>query len=143
MIVNHVYRVRLGGRDGTEVLEGLNDRGTRMAPYHRHVLGWSAEIEGSTVVLRARVSETDRIRVTLAARKFATALLATQNLDFQRPLVPESALPEPNGRHLLMGEGRTPRGPYRPRVKKPVPPVPPAARAPEGWTPGASSDPPR
>lgn len=118
MIVNHVYRVRLDGREPEAVRAALDDRAGRMALYHKHVLDWSVAIEGSTVALRVRVCETDRTRVAVAARKFATTLLATQKLSFQRPLTPESALPEPSGRSLLLGEGRTPRGPYRPRAKK-------------------------
>ena len=122
MIVNHLYRVRLDERDPEELKTALDDRATRLAQYHKHVLDWSVAIEGTTVALRLRVSETDRTRVAVAARKFATTLLATQNLSFQRPLAPESALPEPSGRSLLLGEGRTPRGPYRPRAKKPARP---------------------
>jgi hypothetical protein len=121
MICNFTFRTRLDGRDGADVLAGLHERGDRMVRYHKRVLDWSAELAGDTVALHLRVDGTERWRVSKAARSFATALLATQHLGFQRPLQPELVTTEPNGRHLLAGEGRTPRGPYRPRIRQAEP----------------------
>ena len=79
-------------------------------------------VVGATVTLLIRATGQDRTRMIVAVRKFATAAVVGMGLEWTRPLVPESVTTEPNGRNLLMGEGRTPRGPYRPR--RPRTPVP-------------------
>lgn len=130
MIATYTFRVRTDA----DPSEALNEHGARMLRYHKNVLDSHAEAEGGTVLLRVRATGTDRVRLSVAARKYATGLLGAQRLKFERPLVPELVEFEPNGRQLNYGEGRTPRGPYRPRAKRAsgTPDPQEAAGAPDG-----------
>lgn len=116
MIATYTFRVREDA--DSDASAAMNEHASRMLRYHKAVLDAHAAREGSTVVLRVRATGTDRTRLMLAVRKYATGLLSAHHLKFERPLVPELVEFEPNGRQLNYGEGRTPRGPYRPRAKK-------------------------
>lgn len=117
MISNYLFRFR-GPVDLDDAKVRLDERMARMLRYHPVVLEASAEIVGTTLALSIRATGQDRTRMIVAVRKFATAAVTGSGLEWSRPLVPESVTTEPNGRQLLMGEGRTERGPYRPRRPK-------------------------
>lgn len=116
----YVFRFR-GSVDLERAAVRTDERMTRMLKYHPVILEASAAVVGTTVTMTIRATGQDRTRMIVAVRKFATAAVTGSGLEWSRPLVPESVTTEPNGRSLLMGEGRTPRGPYRPRASRRTP----------------------
>ncbi len=113
--MNSTYVFRFRGHDLADSAARMEARIGPMLKYHPAILEASAMVVGATVTLLVRATGQDRTRMIGAVRKFATAAVTGMGLEWSRPLVPESVTTEPNGRTLLMGEGRTPRGPYRPR----------------------------
>lgn len=115
MIQTVHYRARLDGKDGEDVLAALNARLAGLLKGRRELLGASADIEGSTVILRLRIQASDTWNVTRAGRRMGTYLFSAVRVHFSIPLHPELIHTEPTRNKLRVGEGGTPR-PRPPRT---------------------------
>lgn len=119
MIQTVVYRARLDGKSGVDVLSELNPRIDKLLSGRRELLGASADIEGSTVVIRLRIQASDTWNVTRAGRRMGTFLFGAVKVHFNTPLHPELIHTEPTRNKLRVGEGGTQRS--RPPRTTPLP----------------------
>lgn len=106
MIQTVTFRVR---SDEEEKIAELTSRVARMVRARKDMLGADVVREGSTVILRMRMSHLDRWRISEKTRTIATFMFTTCGFQFSRPLVPELVVTELTRNKLRDGEGRTPR----------------------------------
>lgn len=114
MIQIHTFRAPLGDKDFEDVAFHISTRADRIITHRLELLGAACTVVDDVFELRLRVQGLDRWRIRQHAREFGTFLLATQGLEFNKPLQPYSVDTEGNRRGLTADEGRTPRA--RPRA---------------------------
>lgn len=113
MIMTYEYRAALDGRDPVEASKAIRDHGAGLKRIRPFLLDVSVEHRGAWLHVTLRLTDIERSRISVNARKTILAMSGKAKLDPRR-IVLWQALEEPNARSFITGQGRTPR-PRRPR----------------------------
>ena len=113
MIMTYEYRVALDGKDAGAATKAILDHGAGLKRIRPFLLDVSVEDQGSRLSVKLRLTDIERSRIAVNARKTILAMSGKARLD-PRHIELRHALTEPNARSFVTGQGRTPR-PRRPR----------------------------
>lgn len=117
MIMTYEYRAPLGDRDPQTAVKAMRDHATGLIRIRPFLLDVDIEAHGPWITAKLRLTDIERSRIAVNARKSILAMLAKAKLDPKAATL-RQALEEPNARSFITGQGRTPR-PRRPRSREP------------------------
>lgn len=113
MIMTFEYRAALDGKSAADATQAILDHGAGLKRIRPFLLDVDVEHKDAWLHVTLRLTDIERSRISVNARKTILAMSGKAKLDPRR-IVLWQALEEPNARSFITGQGRTPR-PRRPR----------------------------
>lgn len=111
------HRINLGGKDSGPAIAAIEAHGAGLIRIRPFLLDVSVEQRGDWLHVFMRLTDIERSRILVNARKAILAMAAKARLD-PRGVQLRQALIEPNARSFVVGQGRAPMA-RRPRSREP------------------------